>query len=132
MTDDVSPSALLDVARQLCASPTWSAQPWTTRAVALLVRQSLEMWLVQYWDATAPGVAVASRKAQLLLLNADLPEEAAAHAHATWSQLSHACHHRVFDLEPTAGQALQWIVEAEHIGESLRAAHNRSRDDGRP
>ena len=68
--------------------------------MALLVRQAVEMWLAQYWDATAPGVAAASRKAQLLLLNDRLPEDAAAEAHATWSQLSHACHHRVFDLEP--------------------------------
>ena len=85
------------------------------------------MWLAQYWDATAPGVAIASRKAQLLLLNAELPEEAAAEAHATWSQLSHACHHRVFDLEPTTGQALQWIAQAERLGEALSRAHARAR-----
>lgn len=128
MTREVSPPELLDVARQLCASAAWSAQPWTTRAVALLVRQALEMWLAQYWVATAPGVASASRKAQLLLLNADLAEDDAALAHATWSQLSHACHHRVFALEPTTGQALQWIAEAERVGESLRIAHARSHE----
>jgi hypothetical protein len=85
------------------------------------------MWLSQYWDATAPGVMAASRKAQLLLLNARLPEHAAAEAHATWSQLSHACHHRVFDLEPTTGQALQWIAQAERIGAALMDAHARAR-----
>lgn len=127
MTSSVTPVQLLEVARQLCASSGWSAQPWTTRAVALLVRQAVEMWLAQYWDATAPGVAIASRKAQLLLLNAELPEEAAAEAHATWSQLSHACHHRVFDLEPTTGQALQWIAQAERLGEALSRAHARAR-----
>lgn len=127
MTSSVTPAQLLEVARQLCASSGWSAQPWTTRAVALLVRQAIEMWLAQYWDATAPGVAIASRKAQLLLLNAELPEEAAAEAHATWSQLSHACHHRVFDLEPTTGQALQWIAQAERLGEALTRAHARVR-----
>lgn len=123
MSTSVTPTQLLDVARQLCASPAWSTQPWTTRAVALLVRQAVELWLVQYWDATAPGVAGASRKAQLLLLNAKLPEEAAAEAFATWSQLSHACHHRVFDLEPTTGQALQWIAQADRIGVALREAN---------
>lgn len=123
MSTSVTPTQLLDVARQLCASPVWSTQPWTTRAVALLVRQAVELWLVQYWDATAPGVAGASRKAQLLLLNAKLPEEAAAEAFATWSQLSHACHHRVFDLEPTTSQALQWIAQADRIGMALREAN---------
>lgn len=127
MSASVTPAQLLDVARQLCASPTWSTQPWTTRAVALLVRQAVEMWLAQYWEATAPGVAGASRKAQLLLLNAKLPEEAAAEAHATWSQLSHACHHRVFDLEPTTSQALQWIAQVERIGAALTDAHAHGR-----
>lgn len=122
----VTPAHLLDVARQLCASPSWSAQPWTTRAVALLVRQAVEMWLAQYWEATAPLVAGTSRKAQLLLLNARLPEEAAAQAYATWSQLSHACHHRVFDLEPTTAQALGWIAQAERVGQALLDAHGRT------
>lgn len=125
MTHSLTPAQLLDVARQLCASPAWSAQPWTTRAVALLVRQALEMWLADYWDATAPGVAGASRKAQLLLLNARLPEDAAAEAYATWSQLSHACHHRVFDLEPSTGQALHWIAQAERTAAALRDANLR-------
>jgi hypothetical protein len=123
----VTPALLLEVARQLCASPAWGAQPWTTRAIALLVRQAVEMWLAQYWDATAPRVAGASRKAQLLLLNAQLPEDAAAEAHATWSQLSHACHHRVFDLEPTTAQALSWIAQAERLAIALRDAHTRGR-----
>lgn len=127
MNAAVTPTQLLDVARQLCASAVWSAQPWTTRAVALLVRQAVEMWLAQYWDATAPGVVTASRKAQLLLLNAQLSEDDAAEARATWSQLSHACHHRVFDLEPTSGQALQWIAQAERIGAALMSAHVRAR-----
>ena len=126
MSAPVTPAVLLDVARQLCGSPNWSVQPWTTRAVALLARQAVEMWLLQYWGATAPGVAGASRKAQLLLLNANLPEDVAAEAHATWSQLSHACHHRSFDLEPTTAQALQWIAQVERLGASLRDAHARA------
>jgi len=127
MSTSVTPLELLDVARQLCAAPNWNTQPWTTRAVALLVRQAVEMWLAQYWQATAPGVAGASRKAQLLLLNADLPEDAAAQAHATWSQLSHACHHRIFDLEPSTAQALQWIAQVERIGAALQDAHVHQR-----
>ena len=126
MNGPVTPAVLLEVARQLCASPNWSVQPWTTRAVALLARQAVEMWLLEYWDATAPGVAGASRKAQLLLLNANLPEDAAAEAHATWSQLSHACHHRAFDLEPTTAQVLHWISQVERFGAALRDAHGRT------
>ncbi len=123
MTTPVTPADLLDVARQLCASSGWNARGWTTRAVALLVRQAVEISLTEYWDATAPAVAAAPRKAQFLLLNHALGADDAAEAHAAWGQLSHACHHRVFDLEPSLDQALRWIAQAERFGESLRAAH---------
>ena len=121
MTATVTPDALLDVARQLCASTDWRTSPWATRAVALLVRQAMELWLSQYWEANVPAVAAVSRKSQFLLLTDALPEEAAAIAHATWGQLSHACHHRVFDLEPTVAQSLNWIAQAERFGTALRA-----------
>jgi len=90
--------------------------------VALLVRQAVEIWLTEYWETTAPAVAVAPRKAQFLLLNDALSADDAAEAHAVWGQLSHACHHRVFDLEPSLDQALRWIGQAEQFARSLRAA----------
>ena len=117
-----SPGELLEVARQVCASTELRTSPWATRAVALLVRQAMESWLAQYWEATAPAVAAVSRKSQFLLLTGMLPEDAAATAHATWGQLSHACHHRVFDLEPTMSQSIAWIDAAERFGEALRTA----------
>ncbi|HTV03038.1 MAG TPA: hypothetical protein VMF13_20995 [Luteitalea sp.] len=121
MTSSDHPGALLVVARQLSDSPDLRTSPWATRAIALLVRQAMELWLAQYWDATSPAVASVSRKSQFLLLTDRLPEDAAAFAHATWSQLSHACHHRVFDLEPTIAQSIAWIEAAEAFGDALRA-----------
>ena len=122
MTAQARPSELLDVARQLCASPGLNARGWTTRAVALLVRQAVEIWLTEYWEVTAPAVAAAPRKAQFLLLNHALDADGAAEAHAVWGQLSHACHHRVFDLEPSLDQARRWIDQAERFGQALHAS----------
>lgn len=111
------------MARQLC-TPPWDATPWSTRAAALLTRQAVEFWLADYWTAHEPDVAVVSRKAQLLMLTRDLPEHDAADARALWEQLSRACHHRSFDLDPSIEQALVWISRAEHFGEALlQAAH---------
>lgn len=123
MSGTTEPAELLDVARRLCASVQWSTTAWATRAVALLVRQSVEMRLAQFWEVNAPGVALVSRRTQFLLLHDCLPSAAVSDAHAAWSQLSHACHHRVFDLEPSLSQARQWIDQAERFGIALRDAN---------
>lgn len=112
----------MQVARDLCASTHWRMSGWGTRAVALLVRQAVEMWLRDYWETTEPRIARASRKAQFLLLHDTLPSETAAAAHTAWNQLSHACHHRTFDLEPTLGQARTWIAQADAFHAALQTA----------
>ncbi len=125
MTEATDPAQLLDVARRLCASADWSVLPWSTRAVALLVRQSVETWLGEYWAFTSPAMTRSSRRVQFLLLHDRLPSEAVAEAHATWSQLSHACHHRAFDLEPSRDQALRWIAQAERFRDVLLHVHGQ-------
>lgn len=127
MSQTADPAELLDVARRLCASVQWSTTAWATRAVALLVRQSVEMRLAQYWEVTSPSVGRVSRRTQFLLLHDRLSSAQVADAHAAWSQLSHACHHRVFDLEPSLSQARQWIDQAERFGIALREANARNR-----
>jgi hypothetical protein len=126
MSGTADPAELLEVARRLCGSVQWSTTAWATRAVALLVRQSVEMRLTQFWEVASPGVALVARRTQFLLLHDRLPSAAVAEAHATWSQLSHACHHRVFDLEPSLSQARQWIDQAERFGTALREANVRT------
>jgi hypothetical protein len=118
----VTAEALLHAARELSDSTTWRVSGWSTRAVALLVRQAVEKWLHDYWEATEPQIARASRKAQFLLLHDTLPSEAAAAAHTAWNQLSRACHHRAFDLEPTHGQVRVWIAQAEAFRDALQTA----------
>lgn len=113
------------MARQLCTTAPWHATPWTTRAAALLTRQAVESWLLDYWTTHDPAVAVVTRKAQLLMLTRDLPSDDAADARALWEQLSRVCHHRSFDLDPSIEQALVWITRAERFGDALLAAAHR-------
>ncbi len=125
MTGATDPAQLLEIARRLCVSTEWSTLPWSTRAVALLVRQSVETWLGEYWAFTSPVMTTVPRRAQFLMLHDRLPAAAVAEAHGTWSQLSHACHHRVFDLEPSRDQAVRWIEQAERFRDALLDAHHR-------
>lgn len=127
MTADTTPAQLLEVARALSVSTEWRVTGWATRAVAVLVRQAVEMWLVEYWEVSEPAIAASTRKAQFLLLHDSLPSDAAAAAHTAWSQLSHACHHRAFDLEPTLGQAQAWITQAEAFRDALQQARRELR-----
>ncbi len=123
LSREAQPRELLDVARRLTASTSWNTSFWATRAVALLVRQAVETWLAQYWEATASAVARSPRRAQFLLLHDAIPRDAAAEAYATWGQLSRACHHRTFGLEPSRHEALCWIAQAERFGDALSVAH---------
>jgi hypothetical protein len=125
MSGTTTPAQLLEVARTLGASTEWRVSGWATRAV--LVRQAVEMWLVEYWEVTEPAIATSTRKAQFLLLHDSLPSDAAAAAHTAWTQLSHACHHRPFDLEPTLGQAQAWIAQAEAFRDALQHASRELR-----
>jgi len=127
MKRDTTPAELLEVARALSTSTEWRVSGWATRAVAVLVRQAVELWLAEYWEVTEPAIAASTRKAQFLLLHDTLPGEAAAAAHTAWTQLSHACHHRPFDLEPTLGQAQVWISQAEAFRDALREASRELR-----
>lgn len=124
MDAPLTPPELLRVARALCESREWQTTFWSTRAVAFLTRQALETWLAEYWAATSPAVAaLRSRRAQFLLLNDRLPPEDVVLGHATWDHLSDACHHKLFELEPSREQAYRWIAQAERFGAALRAAH---------
>ena len=80
------------------------------RAAALLARQALEQGMDDYWRAAAPRAIGASRRAQLLCLDAFLTdEELVGEVRHAWHGLSRACHHQVYELSPTAIELERWL-----------------------
>lgn len=92
------------------------------RAVALLARQALEEGVREYWAQRVPGMADVRMRAQLLCL-ADYvadPTIAGRAMHA-WAALSEACHHRAYDLPPTAGELEVLVADVGEVVEALKA-----------
>jgi hypothetical protein len=86
------------------------------RTAALLGRQALEAVLDELWRRKRLDLASCPTRIQLLCLptylgNAPL---AARVAHA-WASLSHACHHRGYDLAPTAGELKTSLAIVEEL-----------------
>ena len=69
------------------------------RAAAVLGRQGLEQGLDDLWGAVAPRVRGASHHAQLLCLDAFVPDDDLVRGvRQAWHGLSRACHHQVYEL----------------------------------
>lgn len=80
------------------------------RAAAVLARQALESQIVVVLGGRISGIDRASMRAQLLCLqtySAD-PDLAGAVAHAWWA-LTGACHHRLYELAPSASELAGWL-----------------------
>jgi len=97
-------------ARARPAEPSeWLLGTWP-RSVAVLARQALEQGLDDFWGARAPRVREASRYAQMLCLGAYLPDGGVVSGvRYAWHGLSRACHHRDYELPPTATELEQWL-----------------------
>lgn len=109
MAEDAPVSAaasdLLAMARALLSRADARTAGLWPRASALLARQALESALDRYWAERAPGLAECSTHAQLVCLARYLDEaELAGRVRVTWHALSDACHHRAYELAPTAGE----------------------------
>jgi hypothetical protein len=101
---------LLAAAREIMrrADPV-TAGLWP-RAAALLGRQALEGALEDLWRRKRVDLAECPARIQLLCLPAYLGDAAlAARASYAWASLSHACHHRAYDLAPTATELTGWL-----------------------
>lgn len=123
MSDD--PHELVSAARDL----TRIDQPETAglwpRAAALLGRQALELAMARLFEMTARGLERTSTRCQLLCVGTMLDDRGlGGRAHVAWNQLSGSCHHRVYELPPTAGElrdALQTVWELSEAVEGVRA-----------
>lgn len=122
------PDALLAQARLLCDDQHCDRAFWATRAATVLARQAMEAWLEAYWEVTDPAVGrLGSLRTRFLLLHAMMPPPAPAHAYATWSRLSEACHHYSHDLPPSPDDVRAWVEDAAAFAAALHEAARRRR-----
>ena len=95
------------------------------RAAALLGRQGLEAAMNALFEKTAPGLQWASGRCRVLCVGELLNDRRLGGRVAlTWNTLSEACHHRAYELPPTAGElteALETVWELADAVERLRA-----------
>jgi hypothetical protein len=94
------------------------------RAAALLGRQALELSLARLWTLTAPGLERTSARCQLLCLTGLLDDrDLAGRVSSTWSGLSRACHHRAYELAPTAAELTAWLETVWALDDRVERLH---------
>jgi hypothetical protein len=117
---DGEPRQLLALADDLLrrTDPT-TAGLWP-RASALLALQALELSVLRLWQRRALDLQGCSMRTQLICLRSYLEDaRLAARASHAWSALSRACHHRSYELGPTAGELRSWFAV---VGDLVRHA----------
>ena len=124
MNATVDAHALVSAARDLVRNDDAVTAGLWPRAAALLARQGLELAMARLWDVTAPGLERTSTRCQLLCVGEMLNDrELGGRATLTWQTLSSACHHRVYELPPTASElhgALETVWDLAEAVERLR------------
>jgi len=117
-----SPSALVAAARDLVRRPTAGTAGLWPRAAALLARRALEEALDELWSKRAPGLERATARAQLVCLPEYLGDRAlAGEVVFTWSALSDACHHHLYELAPTAAELGRRLDAVDRLVEKLES-----------
>ena len=123
-TPAVDAHALVSAARDLIRDDDTTTAGLWPRAAALLARQGLELAMARLWDVTAPGLERTSTRCQLLCVGDMLNDRPlGGRATLTWNALSGACHHRVYELPPTASElnlALETVWDVAEAVERLR------------
>jgi hypothetical protein len=107
----VTPTELLQAARDLVERPDEVTAGLWPRAAAFLARQAFEHAIDDLWR-TSPGfeaLVQRSMATQLLCLRLVVDDDSAAEASYLWSALSSACHYHPIDLVPTAGELDGWF-----------------------
>lgn len=100
---DLSTKEILDRASDLLDRPTAETAGLWPRAAAVLARQALERRLNEALGAKLPGIERANIRVQLLCLMTYFDDTQIAHeVNLAWWGLSNACHHRSYELPPTA------------------------------
>jgi hypothetical protein len=113
---------LVSTARDLTRIEEGATGLWP-RAAALLGRQALEAAMERLWSVTAPGLEHTSGRCQVLCVGTFLNDaDLGGRVAVVWHVLSDACHHRVYQLAPTAGElnrALETVWELAEAVELL-------------
>ena len=125
MNSTADAHALVSAARDLIRDDDIATAGLWPRAAALLVRQGLELAMARLWEVTAPGLERTSTRCQLLCVGDMLNDrQLGGRATLTWQSLSNACHHRAYELPPTASElnvALEMVWDLAEAVERLRA-----------
>jgi hypothetical protein len=106
------PVQLLAEAHRLLGDTSTATVSVWSHASALLCRQALEGALRELWAARASCLQWVPMRAQLACLPSYLSDDTlAAEVTFTWYALSHATHHRPYELDPTR-EELESLVAA--------------------
>jgi hypothetical protein len=124
MNSTTDAHALVSAARDLIRDDDIATAGLWPRAAALLARQGLELAMARLWEVTAPGLERTSTRCQLLCVGDMLDDrQLGGRATLTWQSLSNACHHRAYELPPTASElslALEMVWDLAEAVERLR------------
>lgn len=90
----------------------------------MLARRALEEALHDLWLARAPGLELASARAQLSCLPDYLGDPGlAAEIVFTWSALSGVCHHHAYELASTAPEIERRLDAVDRLVSKLARGH---------
>lgn len=86
------------------------------RAVAFLLRLSLERQIDAYWArGEQPAIADSPMRSQLLCLGHYAGAELTGRVRVLWAQLSEACHYHCYELAPVSGELRRWHDELSDL-----------------
>lgn len=126
MNTVVDAHALVSAARDLIRDDDSTTAGLWPRAAALLARQGLELAMAGLWEVTAPGLERTSTRCQLLCVGDMLNDrELGGRATLTWRSLSNACHHRIYELPPTASELNMALETVWDLAESVERVRGR-------
>lgn len=112
----MSPRQLLGAARELMTKPSPGTVGLWPRAAAVLARQALENQMTIILTRWIPGVESANARTKLICLQARMQDrELAERANHAWWALTTACHHRSYELPPTAEELERWLGAVEEL-----------------
>jgi hypothetical protein len=104
------PSDLLAVAEAVCGGKGGDYGTSWARAAAFLTRQALEDAIDTIYTGPLLGIRACPTSTKLICLPYYLGEvNLARELHATWAQLSTACHAHPYELDPTVAELQRWI-----------------------
>ena len=122
-----TPEDLRDAAQALLSRPDAKAKGIWPRAAAHLCRQALEASLDELWSERMPDMTDTSMRAQLTCLSTYLKDDDLAGQIAyTWSALSNACHHHVYELAPSVTELSAWLATTAELATAVGISEKES------